>query len=248
MAQLQNYNHHDDQFLNSIQHQLIDQNINTSSKDINRAINNNDNHLSAGICSLSRDVNEASTSVKDMVDRQSVALKNKMDVSADSTQNAFRDVQVSVERANLNGANNSDRNAAQILNAIATFSGDVKVGALSLNAETRAQQADQTRDIISSVQSAKDQANNNQMAMIQNFNDQKYEALRIAKDAEAKLAECCCELKQRIDKSECNILDAMKNQENQRLRDTLNQKENKLNFLKYCSDRGNSGGGGRGPP
>jgi hypothetical protein len=53
-----------------------------------------------------------------MVDRQSVAIRNKMDITADSNQNSFRDVQVSTERGILSNANNSDRNASQILNEI----------------------------------------------------------------------------------------------------------------------------------
>jgi hypothetical protein len=79
--------------------------------------------------------------------------------------------------------------------------------------------------------------------------DAKYEALKNKLDLSKEMAECCCEVKQKIDQRAQDVIGTVDTLDRNRLRDELNVTANENNVLKileWYDDRGYDRGRGRG--
>ena len=79
--------------------------------------------------------------------------------------------------------------------------------------------------------------------------DAKYEALKNKLDLSKEMAECCCEVKQKIDQRAQDVIGTVDTLDRNRLRDELNVTANENNVLKileWYDDRGYGGYRGRG--
>jgi hypothetical protein len=76
--------------------------------------------------------------------------------------------------------------------------------------------------------------------------DAKYEALKNKQDLSKEMAECCCEVKQKIDQRTQDVINTVDTLDRNRLRDEVNTINNENTFLKFLDfDRGYDRGYGR---
>ncbi len=78
--------------------------------------------------------------------------------------------------------------------------------------------------------------------------DAKYEALKNKQDLSKELAECCCEIKMKVDHRSQDVINTVDTLDRNRLRDDLtvaNNENNLLRALEYYEDHGNGRGRGR---
>jgi hypothetical protein len=76
--------------------------------------------------------------------------------------------------------------------------------------------------------------------------DAKYEALKNKQDLSKEMAECCCEVKQKIDQRAQDVIGTVDTLDRNRLRDEVNTINNENTFLKFLDfDRGYDRGYGR---
>jgi hypothetical protein len=79
--------------------------------------------------------------------------------------------------------------------------------------------------------------------------DAKYEALKNKQELSKELAECCCEIKMKVDNRAQDVINTVDTLDRNRLRDDLtvaNNENNLLRALEYYDDHGNDYGRGRG--
>lgn len=79
--------------------------------------------------------------------------------------------------------------------------------------------------------------------------DAKYEALKNKQDLSKELAECCCEIKMKVDHRSQDVINTVDTLDRNRLRDDLtvaNNENNLLRALEYYEDHGDGYGRGRG--
>ena len=77
--------------------------------------------------------------------------------------------------------------------------------------------------------------------------DAKYEALKNKQDLSKEMAECCCEIKQKVDQRTQDVINTVDTLDRNRLRDEVNTINNENTFLKFLDfDRGYGGYGGHG--
>jgi hypothetical protein len=77
----------------------------------------------------------------------------------------------------------------------------------------------------------------------------KYEALKNKQELSKELAECCCEIKMKVDHRSQDVINTVDTLDRNRLRDDLtvaNNENNLLRALEYYEDHGNGYGRGRG--
>jgi hypothetical protein len=76
--------------------------------------------------------------------------------------------------------------------------------------------------------------------------DAKYEALKNKQDLSKEMAECCCEIKQKVDQRTQDVINTVDTLDRNRLRDEVNTINNENTFLKFLDfDRGYDRGYGR---
>jgi hypothetical protein len=76
--------------------------------------------------------------------------------------------------------------------------------------------------------------------------DAKYEALKNKQDLSKEMAECCCEIKQKVDQRTQDVIGTIDTLDRNRLRDEVNTINNENTFLKFLDfDRGYDRGYGR---
>ena len=78
--------------------------------------------------------------------------------------------------------------------------------------------------------------------------DAKYEALKNKQELSKELAECCCEIKMKVDHRSQDVINTVDTLDRNRLRDDLtvaNNENNLLRALEYYEDHGNGRGRGR---
>jgi len=72
--------------------------------------------------------------------------------------------------------------------------------------------------------------------------DAKYEALKNKQDLSKEMAECCCEIKQKVDQRTQDVINTVDTLDRNRLRDEVNTINNENTFLKFLDfDRGYGG-------
>jgi hypothetical protein len=81
--------------------------------------------------------------------------------------------------------------------------------------------------------------------------ESKYEALKNTQELQKQLAECCCEIKIKVDGVGNKVDDTLRTLDSQRLRDALNTANNEVNLLKLAEHTrprfADPFGGGYGP-
>ena len=76
--------------------------------------------------------------------------------------------------------------------------------------------------------------------------DAKYEALKNKQELSKEMAECCCEIKQKVDQRTQDVINTVDTLDRNRLRDEVNTINNENTFLKFLDfDRGYDRGYGR---